>query len=149
MAVVVRLEGFRELANGLEELPKATARNTLRRALTKAAEPLEDNMAGGAPKLTGTLTRSIITGPSSKLTSRQKRDAKREGKFFAEIHVGSADPAAVTQEFGTFRHPAQPFGRPAWAETQDKVLGRIKTELKTEIEKAAARIARKTAKLAR
>ena len=62
-------------SEGLNELPKATARNVLQRVLKKAAEPVHDSMQAGAPKLTGALQVSIITGPSSKLTSRQKRDA--------------------------------------------------------------------------
>lgn len=144
----VKIEGFAELDRALAELPKATARNTLQRVLKKAAEPTLDRMAGGAPKLTGALEHSIIMGPSSKLTSRQKRDAKKEGKHFAEIHVGTSDPAGQFQEFGTFKEPAQPFARPAWEETNDRALETIKTELGTEIEKRAARLARKAARLA-
>lgn len=140
------VHGLRELEAALDDLPKATARNVLKRTLTKAAKPLDDAMSAGAPVLTGALGTSVITGPSSKLTSRQKRDAKQDGKHFAEVHVGTSDPAGQFQEFGTFKEPAQPFGRPAWDTTKNGVLESIKTQLGTEIEKAAARLARKAAK---
>lgn len=142
----VKIEGLRELANALEELPKATARNTLVRTLKKAATPVHERMQANAPRLTGQLQLSVVMGPSSKLTSRQKRDAKKEGKFFAEYHVGTSDPAGMFQEFGTFKEPAQPWATPAWDATQDEALAIIKTELGTEIEKSAARLARKRAK---
>lgn len=144
----VKLEGLRELDQALKELPKATARNTLRRALKKGAEHVQDVWQSAAPVLTGHYQHSIIVGPSSKLTSRQKRDAKKEGTFFAEMHVGSSDPAGQQQEFGNINMPAQPSGRPAWSATQDSVLAQLGDDLKTEIEKSAARLARKAAKLA-
>lgn len=140
----IRMEGFKELGQALDQLPKATARNTLRRVLKKAAEPVRDAMADKAPVLTGRLKQSIVVG--TKLTSRQARDAKREGKHFAEVHVGTADPAGVVQEYGSFKEPAQPFARPAWDATSTDALVTISTELGAEIEKAAARLAKKLAK---
>lgn len=140
----VKIEGLRELDRALGELPKATARNVLRRVLRKAAEPVERAMESRAPQRTGDLERSIITG--TRLTSRQARDARKEGKHFAEVHVGTSDPAGMFQEFGTFKEPAQPWATPAWEATKDDALKAIGTELGTEIEKAAARLARKRAK---
>lgn len=146
--MTVRIEGLRELERALAELPKATARNTLQRVLKKAAEPTADAWKAKAPRDAGQYAESIIVGPSSKLTGRQKKDAKKEGKHFAEIHVGTADPAGQQQEFGNINHPAQPSGRPAWKETQDGALNTIKAELGGEIEKSAARLASKAARLA-
>src|SRR5689334_15899920 len=111
---IVKFTGGRELEKALNDLPKATQRNVLRRGLKKVADPVADDWQARAPRLTGQLEHSIIVGPSSKLTSRQKKDAKREGKHFAEIHVGTSDPAGQQQEFGNINHPAQPSGRPAW-----------------------------------
>lgn len=103
-------------------------------------------MKAKAPKLTRDLEQSIITG--TKLTRRQARAAKAEGKAFSEIHIGTANPAGVPQEFGTFKERAQPFGRPAWAETQDEALDIIARELGNEIEKSRARLARKASRIA-
>jgi HK97 gp10 family phage protein len=142
--VAVKMEGWAELDRALGQLPKATARNTLRRVLRKAAAPVRDEMESRAPVQSGTLKGSILVG--TRLTRTQARDARKEGKAFAEVHVGTADPAGVTQEFGTFRHPPQPFGVPAWEATKDKALEIIGSELGTEIEKAAARYAKKLAR---
>lgn len=136
--------GLRDLTRALGELPKTTARNTLKRVLVKAAKPIEDAAETNAPKLTGRLTRSIVTG--TRLTRPQARQAKKDGKFFAEVHVGTADPAGIPQEFGTFKESAQPFMRPAWEANKDGALKIIKDELGTEIEKSAARLARKAAR---
>lgn len=142
----VKIEGLRELEKALSELPKATARNTLRRVLKARAEPVRDVWKGKVPVETGHYRESIIVG--TRLTSRQAREAKREGKDFAEIHIGTSDPAGQQQEFGNINHPAQPSGRPAWDETQDRVLAGIADDLGAEIEKSRARLARKAARLA-
>jgi HK97 gp10 family phage protein len=147
MAEIAHISGLKELNAALAELPKATARNVLQRTLKKAAQPLLESMGDRAPRLTGTLQASVIMGPSSKLTGRQKRDAKREGKHFAEIHVGTSDPAGQFQEFGTFKDAAQPWAAPAWEETKNGALETIKTGLGNEIEKSAARLAKKAGKL--
>lgn len=138
-----RIEGLSDLNQALDQLPKATQRNTLTRVLKKAAEPTLDRMTGGAPALTGELQQSVIMGPSSRLTGRQKRDAKKEGRHFAEIHVGTSNPAGQFQEFGTFKDSPQPFATPAWEETKDRALNTIKTTLGDEIEKSAARLRKK------
>lgn len=143
-----KVEGLKELDFALGELPKATARNVLQRVLKKRAEPVQDVWQHTAPVLTGTYQHSIRVGPSSKLTSRQKRDAKKEGKYFAEIHIGTSDPAGMQLEYGNINMPADPSGRPAWNATQDGVLNGIAKDLGDEIEKARARLARKAAKLA-
>lgn len=148
MAEVFKIEGLSDLEQALSELPKATARNTLQRVLKKRAIPIQEAWQGKAPVLTGHYEKSIIVGPSSKLTKRQKRDAKADGKFFAEIHVGSADPAGLMLEFGTVNMAAEPSARPTWDAEKDATLEGIGKDLGDEIEKARARLARKAAKLA-
>ena len=143
---MVKMEGLADLERALMELPRATGKATLRRVLKKAADPVEAAMVAKAPRLTGALKLSISSG--TKLTKRQQRFAKKEGKSSSEIYVGTADPAGVAQEFGTFDQNAQPFARPAWAETQNGALATIATELGNEIEKSRARLAAKAARLA-
>lgn len=141
----VKIEGLRELGEALDGLGKATARNTLRRVLRKQAEPFLTMWKGLAPRDEGRLEKSIIVG--TRLTRRQARDAKADGKHFAEVHIGTADPAGVQQEFGNINHPAQPSGRPAWESTRHKTLDGIADELRDEIERVRARAARKAARL--
>jgi HK97 gp10 family phage protein len=145
MATIVKVEGLKELVLGLEELPKATARNVLKRVLTKAGQPTKERMESLAPRDTGYTAESIGIGPT--LNPAQSRSAKKEGKFFAAIYVGSRrGSAAQFEEYGTVNAPAHPYLRPAWDATQDGALKIIQTELGTEITKAAARLARKAAK---
>lgn len=148
MAEAVKIEGLADLEQALGELPKATARNTLQRALKKGAEHVQEVWQPIVPVLTGHYQHSILVGPSSKLTRTQRRDAKKEGKFFAEMHVGTSDPAGMQLEFGNVNMPAHPSGRPAWNATQENVLADIAKDIGEEIEKARARLARKAARLA-
>lgn len=146
MPTIVRVEGFKELARALEQLPKQTARSTLSRVLLKAAKPTHESAQSKAPVLTGRLQASVVVG--KQLTRRQKSDARKEGVHFAEVHVGTASGHGIPQEFGTAFHPAQPFMRPAWDANKVGALGIIKSELGTQIEKSAKRLANKAAKLA-
>ena len=144
MPATVKLEGFRELDKALGELPKATARNTLKRALTPAADHVDYVASGAAPHDTGKLEQSIIVG--TKLTSRQAREAKRAGKNFAEIHIGTRLGRGMFTEFGTFKDPPLMWFTRAWDISKNTALEIISANLASEIEKSAARLAKKRAK---
>lgn len=140
-----RIEGFAELDRALGQLPKATQKNVLRRILRQAAKPIDDAASAKAPRDTGQLQISIITG--TQLTRSQRSSAYRAGKLgVVEIHVGTELSRGMFQEFGTFKDTPQPFMRPAWDANKDKALSIIKVELGGEIEKAAKRYAKKLAK---
>lgn len=125
---------------------KATQKNILVRTLKKAAKPIDDAASNMAPKDTGKLEISVITG--TRLTSRQKSSAYKAGKLgVAEVHVGTALSRGLFQEFGTYKMPASPFMRPAWDMRKDEAQEIIGKELWVEIKKAADRAARKRAKL--
>lgn len=53
---------------------------------------------------------------------------------------------ATHQEFGVIHHAANPYMRPAWDAGAMKALDYIKDNLRIEIDKAAARLAKKPAK---
>ena len=59
-----------------------------------------------------------------------------------------APPQGIWQEFGTVNQPPQPFMRPAWDGGKDALLDGIADDLWAEISKAAARQAKKAARLA-
>lgn len=125
---------------------KATQKNILVRTLKKAAKPIDDAASNMAPKDTGKLEVSVITG--TQLTRRQKGSAYKAGKLgVAEVHVGTALSRGLFQEFSTFKMPASPFMRPAWDMRKDEAQDIIAKELWVEIKKAADRAARKRAKL--
>jgi hypothetical protein len=140
MATKVRVEGLRELEAALKELPKATGKRVLRNSLRKARAPVDD----------GTLRDSI--GVGTRLTKRQAglhRKMFRDDRASVEMFVGAGGLAQATQmEFGNFKDSPQPYMRPAWDGNKMQALETIKTELWNEIQKAAARHARKMARLA-
>lgn len=143
--VVVKIEGLKELDRALGELPKATAKATLRRVLKEAGEPLARSARAKAPVDEHYLYESIDV--STRLNPRQRSLHKEEGgKAFQEMFVGTNNPAGVQQEFGNEHNAAQPFMRPAWDETKQQTLDLISNSLWGEIEKSAERLARKAAK---
>ena len=143
--MTAKLEGFRELDAALGKLPKATAKNVLRRVLKKAADPIDQDASAAAPFLTGGLQRSVIAG--TRLTRSQRRGSYLQtSNYYAEIHIGTSQSKGMFQEFGTFKDTAQPWFRPAWEANKTVALKIIGDELKIEIEKAAKRYAKKLAK---
>lgn len=144
----VHVEGLKELDAALAELPKATAKNVMRRALRKAAQPIADQAQSMAPVQTGALQISI--GVGTKLTRRQSRLHRKmfkDDKASVEMFVGAGGLAQATQqEFGNENHGPQAFMRPAWDGNKERTLEIIKTDLGDEIMKAAKRLARKAAR---
>jgi HK97 gp10 family phage protein len=147
----VKVEGLRELDKALGELPKATARNVLKRVGIKALAPVASDASALAPVDTGNLKRSVAVG--TKLTKRQQsihRRAVRNDKSFAEVFagVGKSLPQGHLREFGGDNAAPAPFMRPAWDKNRMGVLESIKKDLWAEISNAAARLSRKRARAA-
>jgi HK97 gp10 family phage protein len=159
LMTTVKLEGFRELDQALMELPKATAKSVLRRVAKGALEPMAAMAAGRAPERTGKLSFSIAV--SEKRTRRAKGSSAKkliggqwrsDPKTSIEMAMGPAGGLgtlsyATWAEFGTSDTVAKPFMRPSWDSGSHAALGYIKSQLRIEIDKAAARAARKAAKL--
>lgn len=169
----MRIEGLKELEAALMELPKATGKNVLRRALISAATPMADSARNMAPVRSGALKRSIKIGKvkfsSGSAGKRAFAEAMARGASRAEAgaatreaNEGSSEditsallvlgpgrnPQATFQEFGTVHHPPHAYMRPAWDQGKANAAETIKNELKSEIDKAVARIARKALRAA-
>lgn len=160
----VKVEGLRDLERALSELPKATGKNVLRRVARGALEPMAAQAKAKAPDDPATaapdLRRSITI--SEKRTRRAKKSTARRlvgGKWRSDPSTGiemAMGPAsgggvlnyATLQEFGTVKMAANPYMRPAWDSGAQGALDYIKDSLRTEIERAAARVAKKRAKAA-
>lgn len=154
----IRVEGFRELERALSELPKTTGKNILRRIGRGALEPMAQIAAAKAPEESGALAFSIAV--SEKRTARARKSTTRrvapgvfrsDPKTSVEIAMGPAGGLgalyyATFQEFGTINAAAQPYMRPAWDSGAGRALEYVKDNLKAEIDKAAARLARKRAR---
>lgn len=145
MKTTVKTEGFAQLEARLVALGPSTAKNVLRRTGRKALAAYDDAWRALAPHLTGNLEDS--GGVGSTLTKGQRKQRERESGV--EVFAGPGPhPQAVQQEFGNANNAAQPFARPAWDATKGQVLEVVKTELASEILKAARRQARKAARAA-
>ena len=143
MSESFKLTGLKELEAALSQMPKATARATALRALRQGGEPIARAARRLAPVKYGDLVESIDVGTT--LARSQQADTGAVAPV--EVHVGPGQhPQAITQEFGTFKEPAQPFVTPAWEAERMNALDIIGTALGIEVEKTAARLARKAGK---
>lgn len=162
------VSGFRELEQALEQVARAAGKNTLRRSLKKAAEPMVNLMKANAPVgPTGNLKGSIRSSTGlSKRQARVHRGMFRDDRASVEVFVGAeyfrAGKHAHLVEFGTAPHmnggkfkgtmnpgmPPQPFIRPAWDQDHKALLERLGKDMWAEIEKTIARAERKAARQA-
>lgn len=169
---VVKVEGLRELDQALGQLTKATARNVLKRVAVKAGQPIAEAARRFAAKATGELAGSIAVSSKIKNTVgnaefaaamraglgkdaavkalRGARRAARGKGSFAVVHVGPRQARTkkdaikrIVNEFGSIKMAAQPYMRPAWDGEKYNALDIIKNELGGEIQKAAARAAKR------
>lgn len=147
-ALSVSLEGFAELDKALAELPKATAKNVLRRVANGALQPMADMAAARAPHHTGRLAYSITVGEQRTRRANWQRRAVRNGITMAMGPAGGLGALnyASFDEFGTVDTPAFGFMRAAWDSGAERALEYVKLNLAVEIEKSALRYARKLAK---
>jgi HK97 gp10 family phage protein len=140
-----KIEGLAELDEALQELPKATARNVLKRVLVEQGQPIKDAGEALAPRLTGGLKESYTVG--TKLSRRQKSQNSKESDV--EVYIGPGPAAkSVQTEFGNAHQAAQPHLRPAFDGNVMKVLDGIRSSLEEQIEKARQRLAKKAERLA-
>lgn len=153
MAQTVKLTGFRELEAALSELPKATGKNVLRRVARGALQPMRNHAADIAPDDPSTTGKDLHSSIGIANLKMGKVRFVR-GKFRADSSTGIAMTMGperqafhgTFQEFGTVHHAARPFMRPAWDAGADNALEYIKSNLGSEINRAAVRLARKRAK---
>jgi len=160
---VIKLTGFKELGAALAELPKATGKATARRVLIKAGTPIQEMAEQAAPvrsdpekvvtygrgdakRIRRPGTAEALVQIGTRLTRSQARQARKAGKSETEVYVGTRDPISRLIEGGTSQIAAHPFIRPAWDALKFRALDIIAAELGAEIEKTAARLAKKLAK---
>ena len=137
----VKIDGLKEIDAALGQLGKATGRNVMRRVAVKRLEPMAEEMRRLAPVDSGDLKDGIT------VTTKRPKGHRKESEVEAYAGPGR-HPQAHLREFGGDGSPAQPYVRPAWDGGKTKLLDGIKDDLWSEIEKAAARQAKKAARLA-
>lgn len=171
-SISMRVEGLSDLEKALTELPKATGKNVIRRALLAAAQPISDEairrirVKRVEPKI-GITPIKFTSGSAGKrafaeamargATRQEASDAAhvanaRESGEAANTtsgvtSIGPTQRAFYGFEFGTVKQAPQPFMRPAWDLHKMQALETIKTALAEEIEKARIRIVQKQLRL--
>jgi hypothetical protein len=155
--VSFKIEGFKELERALAtELPKATARNAMRRAATESMEPMRERMSQLAPYDPADLDEdgqhlrdSMRTQTATARVAREIGTARDAGVVVltGPAPVGKRARAnAGWQEYGTVKMGAKSYARVAADSEAPVVFSRIKDALTKQIDKAKKRIARKAAR---
>ena len=144
-----KFEGGRELEAALTELAAEAGNNrsgkaAMRKAMLASLEPFVKLWQSMVPVLSGRYRERIWAG--TRLTRRQTRMARADGKSGVEVYAGTDDPAGQHQEFGTAHHPSQPSARQAWEQSQNQVLADLGTQAWEHLRKTAERLARKKAR---
>lgn len=151
--IKVEFEGGKELEQALFELKSVAAKRIARAALKEAglkfaeaanamapvgdAPTLAQPDDSPKPKRGSTLSKSYAVG--TRLSRRQFRLAKKEGRDDVFVYAGTRDPAGMQQEFGNAKHGAQPHARPAWARTKAPMFEAIARDMSEAVAKAVAR----------
>ena len=152
MAVTMKIAGLRELDAALgalaEEYGKASGKAVLRRVGIKALRPMAETARSLAPDDPTTpdpdLESSITVG--TKLNKRQAGMARKDqNKALVTVYMGTNDPAGLQNEFGNVHQSPQPFMRPAFSAHAEGAIKIVAQELGPEIEKTAARLAKRRA----
>lgn len=138
-----KLTGGVELQEALGQFSKSMGKAVGRRALKKAADPIFEVYQANTTVASGNLVRSETVG--TKLNRRQTRmNRKLPSKSAVEVHIGTNDPAGIQEEFGNRNQAPHPSLSVAWAsEGGQAAVDRIGDELWTEIDKTAARVAKR------
>lgn len=150
------LEGLKELVGALDQFTTTVARNITSRSLKEAAEPMARAARAAAPKDTGVLRESISASTRADIRGRLRNKNLRfafVGPSYSKFDDYYA-PHAHLIEYGTAARfhkngkavgqtPAQPFMRPAFQQYRQEVVVRFRDILAVEVDRAAARAARK------
>jgi HK97 gp10 family phage protein len=170
----MKLEGLQELEAALKELPKATGKNCIRRAIWQAGSAIitsaqnlirvrrvQPAIAASRIKFnTGAAGKAAFAAAMASGATREDAGAAAHAANAAAVSesggaittsgvmaIGPTTRAFYGFEFGTFQQPPHPFMRPAWEANKVQAAEMIATVLKEEIEKARVRIANKQARL--
>jgi HK97 gp10 family phage protein len=124
------VRGFAELDRALAELPHAVQVSVLGVAVARGADIIRHGAGNRAPVGKGDLA-GLMT---------YEMEAIRDG---ITAHIGPAKETfyGLFQEFGTSRHAAQPFLRPAIDEDGSRAVQVLAVELGRGIEREAKRLA--------
>jgi hypothetical protein len=150
------IQGLKDLEAALDAFPDRIAKSAVQRVLRRAAEPIRAmwsaaarvrKSAKGGHGPPGRFKGSIKVSSALERAVR-KFQASRTAPA-AVAYVGPTKdgyPEALFEEFGTTRYPPQAPGRRAWESEGERALAIFMSEIGPEIEKTAARLAKRLSK---
>jgi hypothetical protein len=134
----LKMTGLKDLEAALLEMATKEAKRIGKLALRNAAKPILSEYKARTKVKTGDLVSNESAG--TRLNKRQRSLTPRPGPSEIEIHIGTADPGGIMEEFGNRNQVANPALTPAWdKEGGETALRRIGEELGAGIERFAAR----------
>lgn len=167
-----QVEGLKDLEAALQELPKATGKNAIRRALTAAAQPIVQTAtvlikvrrirpaivvsrikfasgAAGKMAFAEAMKAGATRAEAGEIAHAANIEAGGEGTEVTSgvATIGPTRRAFYGFEFGTKHIAPKPFMRPAWDAHKAQALTIMRSELKDQIEKARIRIVKKQLRL--
>ena len=158
MGVTIKLEGIGQVDKALKQLEedfgsKTAQAKVLVPAVREAMRPVLLDARQNAPEDTGDLTRSLLV-EARRPTKRDRRSkyvtqtdtviaavTTASGKKLAKMGIKS-DARAIAQEFGTARHPAQPYLRPALEANAQNTVNRLGDILARRIQQFRAKMSK-------
>ena len=141
---ILRLQGFREMAEKMRQMGPKLARKHLRRGPAAAAAMIRDVARMLAPHDTGEMKKDILV--------KRARDRRGEMSATYELFVRSGKKSRMSgrsrnvdkdsfywrfQEFGTSKQAAQPFMRPAFDAEKEEAVRIIGEVLENGIQEVA------------
>lgn len=156
MGITIKLEGIGEVDKALKQLEedfgaKTAQAKVLVPAVREAMRPVLLDARQNAPEDTGDLMRSLLV-EARRPTKRDRRSkyvtqtdtviaavTTASGKKLAKMGIKS-DARAIAQEFGTARHPAQPYLRPALEANAQNTINRLAEILARRIQQYRAKM---------
>ncbi|MGJ3501612.1 phage protein, HK97 gp10 family (plasmid) [Piscirickettsia salmonis] len=121
------VDGLRDLEKQLKQLEPKKIRTFNRRALRKAAEPVEQQMKANAPQQSGALVESI--------KRRSKKGKNRQTVVSVTVGPARKIQYVIEQEYGSSHQPARPFIRPALNDNAQKAINIFKSDLTRALKK--------------
>src|SRR5690606_36671575 len=165
--ITFKTEGFRELAEELDEFPKSARNTVLVNSARKALQPIADRMAELAPYDPDDRDENGVHLKDTMRVQRARAKLARAmgvpSKNGVVVLAGPAPKGrrlrtiALSLEDGTGERfhrtgrpvgsvPAQPYARPAADSLSGDAIDVVYNEMKVQMQKAAERIARKAAR---
>lgn len=146
--MTVKVDGLDGLLEALQEIPsRATEKNTVKRALKQAAEPMRALAAALAPYRAEDnpmhLRESIIISDKTVANDPDPGAPAGSVTVFFGPDKRLRQHHGIEMEFGTFKDQAQPFMRPAWEARKEESLKLVGYYMWVEIDGSLSRIAAK------